>query len=485
MIVGCVGDSANTPTPDASAPVDGSTSDVVSTPDADADAPLVCDAGTACSGVCVDTTTSDDNCGGCGQKCNGAKCFDSVCNGKAIVQVAASASFGCVLRKAGQVLCFGRGEVGQLGADPSLLTKRTAFGESNVPSRETPTEVAGIDDAIGIATGYRHACAIRADKTVVCWGANDGGQLGHASAADPTCGGVPCKFAPSAVAGLADVKALALGYSHSCALTTQGAVKCWGHNGFGQIGNGTVGGLDFGPTQATNLTAGVVAITSGPYHTACALLGGKVYCWGANFGEGALGHDPSTDPLGPGSIRVNGTPTAIALDNNNAAFTGVTSISLSQRGGCGVRSGAVWCWGWSLAGRKGINAADDYRPSFVVNSPNNADAVVEGVVNVYARDTGGALWSWGQADIGTNGVNGLSGTTSCAGFPCSGPTIIPSLSVQQVSCGLNALALTASGKVVAWGANGFGSLGHAPNTSGDVACGTGFCGITPVEVTGL
>lgn len=131
----------------------------------------------------------------------------------------------CALR-AGQVLCWGRNDRGQLGFDPAVVPTR-AFAAA-VPG------LAGVTE-IGVADGV--SCAVRADKTVVCWGA-DLAALGD--------GGVAASHVPSPVKGplgvglLGEVIAVAPGARHACALRSDKVVVCWGKNDRGQLGDGTL-----------------------------------------------------------------------------------------------------------------------------------------------------------------------------------------------------------------------------------------------------
>ena len=109
-----------------------------------------------------------------------------------------------------------------------------------------------------LACGQRHTCAITANGQVKCWGSNSYGQLGI-----PESGGT---LTPKAVPGLSEVVAISAGRVHTCALTSSGAVKCWGSNASGSIGDGTFDERS-APTDVVGLSKDVVAVSAGV--TAC------------------------------------------------------------------------------------------------------------------------------------------------------------------------------------------------------------------------
>jgi len=144
----------------------------------------------------------------------------------------------CSLRPTG-VACWGLNDMGQLGADPALVPTRNFAGSI----------VTGTAGALAIGVAERVSCAVRADATVVCWGA-DLAALGD--------GGVGMSFVPVPIKGaagvglLTDVVAVAPGARHACALKKDATVWCWGKNDRGQLGDGTK--MDSAtPVKVTNL----------------------------------------------------------------------------------------------------------------------------------------------------------------------------------------------------------------------------------------
>lgn len=93
---------------------------------------------------------------------------------------------------------------------------------------------------------------------------------------------IPSKGTDAHLTPLTGIVKIAAGGEHTCALTTEGGVKCWGKNGFGQLGDGTTTDNRGSPVNVTGLNSGVVSITAGDRHTCALTTAGGVKCWGWN-----------------------------------------------------------------------------------------------------------------------------------------------------------------------------------------------------------
>jgi hypothetical protein len=109
-------------------------------------------------------------------------------------------------------------------------------------SWDTAVQVPGLT-AMALATGQAHACSLRLGA-VRCWGFNTSGQLGDGTLERSTRPGAP-------VAGANDARAVAAGLLHTCAIVYGGHVRCWGANDWGQLGIGTHGSTTSSPTPVT------------------------------------------------------------------------------------------------------------------------------------------------------------------------------------------------------------------------------------------
>ena len=146
----------------------------------------------------------------------------AVTGGRTFVQIATDLRFACGVEDiSGQVLCWGRGDEGQLGDGTS----------ENNTDRATPAAVLGGQSFVQVATGEEHACALDDAGQVLCWGKGDEGQLGDGANTD--------RATPVVVGGGYTLVQIDAGYRSSCALDGTGQAFCWGNNQFGELGDGT------------------------------------------------------------------------------------------------------------------------------------------------------------------------------------------------------------------------------------------------------
>ena len=199
-------------------------------------------------------------------------------------------NFGCAVRTDSLVACWGlklRGQVGG-GTGDSV---QACGGSSPAWCQPGPAVVAGGQKYRQVAAAFDHACAVRIDGTVDCWGRRPGTPIGNWLTSG--CGTASdCLMVPTAVSLPSTAARVALGTDHACALLTTGAAYCWGDNSVGQLGRpgnssttpvAVAGGFSFATISAgTNHTCGVELDT------------GLVGCWGSNaFGQ--LGDGTLTD----------------------------------------------------------------------------------------------------------------------------------------------------------------------------------------------
>ena len=298
-----------------------------------------------------------------------------------------------------------------------------------------PTSVrAAITTYTAISAGRWYTCALTTSGGVKCWGQNGYGQLGDGTTTDRTT--------PVDVIGLTSgVSAITTGWFHTCALTASGGVKCWGFNDDGELGDGTTDGRTT-PVNVSGLTNGFIAIDAGGWHTCALKYGSGVKCWGANA-AGQLGDGTTTDRYTP--VNVGGLATGDA-------------ISAGGWHTCAVAFGGVKCWGFNNNGQLG-DGTTDYRttPVDVSGLTSGVSAIAAGEYHTCALTSGGGVKCWGWGGQLGNGTNTDSTTPVDVSGLASG--------VSAIAAGGNhTCALTVSGGVKCWGDNWLGQLGDGTTT---------------------
>ena len=189
-----------------------------------------------------------------------------------------------------------------------------------------PVAVADAPALTLIAAGGTHTCGLDANAFAYCWGANHFGQLGTGSRSEQP-------LRPTPVAQGYVFQSLTAGGNHTCGLTTEGRIVCWGQNNEGQLGNGSGGLYQWSTPVAVAVDVTFRAVSAGTEHTCGLSVDGLTYCWGAN----------ASGQLGDGSHERRLVPTPTA--------GGVTfaTVSAGSTNTCGLATdGLVYCWdtGW-------------------------------------------------------------------------------------------------------------------------------------------
>lgn len=360
--------------------------------------------------------------------------------GVSVGVLAAGYLHSCRLTSAGGVLCWGDNSFGQLG-------------DGTLTNRATPVNVVGLSaDVVELSAGGYQTCAVTSAGAVKCWGANDLGQLGDGSSdSSPT---------PVDVVSLgAGVRSVASGYEHTCAVTSGGAVKCWGANESGQLGDGSTTNRP-APVDVQGLASDVRAITAGGDYSGgqtCAVkTNGSVVCWGSNrYGQ-----------LGDGTTTNRSTPVPVT-----ALAGGVDAVSAGDEHVCVLLDGGeVRCWGANLHGQLGNGSTDgQVTPSPVSGLGSGVRSLSSGGLHTCAITNAKGVLCWGNNEYGQLG-DGTTETRSIA-VPVAG---LPS-DVSLVKAGAkSSCALTGAGVARCWGDNESGQLGD----------GTAKGSSTPVDVAG-
>jgi alpha-tubulin suppressor-like RCC1 family protein len=365
--------------------------------------------------------------------------------------IGAGNSHTCALTSEGGVKCWGVNWYGQLG-------------DGSKTDRLTPVDVSGLTSGVSAVTaGGMHTCALTTGGGVKCWGNSGSGVLGHDTSLDP--------LIPGEVKNLASgIKAIAAGNNHTCALTSGGGVKCWGYNGYGQLGDGTKTDR-WTAVDVVGLTSGVSAIAASTTHTCALTTAGGVKCWGYND-AGAIGDGSNTDRWTPTSV--------IGLTS------GIVAIAAGGGHSCALTSGgAVKCWGWNYYGQLGNNnvpstsatrpfpTSEQWVPVDVSGLTSGVSAIAAGSTHTCALTGSGGVKCWGRNTWGAVGDGSTSDrwtAVNVSGLGSGVSDLAAGLGERGTTC-----VRTVDGVLKCWGNNNYGQLGDGTLTQR----------LTAVDVVGM
>jgi cysteine-rich repeat protein len=274
--------------------------------------------------------------------------------GAVAVKIAAGSNHTCALLDDGKVKCWGANSAGQLGLGD---TNNRGLLASHMGDNLKPVDLGGGKKATSITAGRLHTCAIREDGLVKCWGANGKGQLGLGDTTNRLEPPVAAVKLGSALI-VAEVSA---GGDHTCARFTNGKVKCWGGNAYGQLGLGDTKARGDEQNEMGDALAFVklgtdkkaTSISAGFQYTCVALDDGKAKCWGRND-SGQLGRG-STKTIGDeaGEMGDNLDPIVMGPNTTVVAVLTATGDGLRHHACARLQSGYVKCWGANNRGQLG------------------------------------------------------------------------------------------------------------------------------------
>ena len=309
-----------------------------------------------------------------------------------VAAVAAGLSASFALRPDGSVWAWGDSSYGQLG-------------DGTGTSHPDPRLIPNLSGVSAIAAGGYHTLALKGDGTVLAWGANDFGELGNNSTVKSP---VPVSVSGfNAVINPGDLRpvAIASGLEHSLALMSDGTVRAWGWNAFGQLGDGTTANK-LVPTQVPGLTGVVIAIAAGANHSLALKSDGTIWAWGYNA-HGELGNNST----------VNSSVPVQVLDANGLGFNAI--IANSQIASIKIAAGSnhsfvlksdgtVWAWGFNEHGQLGDGSTLTRKvPVQVVGLNGVASVVGGGAGHSTAVMADGTLrvWGWNAYQTLGDGTN--------------------------------------------------------------------------------
>ena len=365
-----------------------------------------------------------------------------------------------------------------VGALSCALTLATGVGAPPRPALAMARTTAP-DRASMSVRSAAHGAAAAPATTVLTWGDNSRGQLGTGDDSN--------RSAPTAVRGLKGVIAIAAGAESSLALSSQGSVWAWGDNDKADLGVptselcgsvvGAVGGkfrCSTTPTAQGLTGVTALAVASDSLNGMALKSDGTVWAWGQN-NDGQVGDGTTNDAVTPVPVQGLSNVTAIAQG-------GGFSLALE-------RDGTVWSWGSNDSGQLGIGQASADGGADLTAHPHptrlaalgNIVAIAAGNAHALALTADGRVYAWGEAFQGALGLSAASATTNQP-VPLQAPGLA---GIKAIAAGnQTSLALATDGSVWAWGDDQHGELDRAMTDASSPQRVAGLSGITAIAAGG-
>ena len=343
------------------------------------------------------------------------------------VQVSAGLVHTCARDMQGGVWCWGDNQ-------------HYALGNPDVNGQQVPRPVfvPNLPPVAQISAGLDFTCALGLDGHVYCWGDNQFGQLGIGTM-DPA--EEPERVQADAGIDWTEIKA---GFTHTCALASNGDAYCWGDNSLFQLASDTL------PTAVTPKKIPMqnnrnIAVGAG--HT-CMDHDGMLNCWGDNA-LGQLGRGSFTDPS-----------SFIGTTDSHPWAAPFLDLDLGGNSSCVLDSkGVLYCWGDNGFGQLGIGNEDPVASPTMVEMPQNVHWIQfsMGAEHACAVNQAGQAWCWGHNDSGQ-----VTDVNICENCDTPREVALPAgVAFTQIAAGIShhTCALDDKHQVWCWGTDTVGELG--------------------------
>jgi len=358
-------------------------------------------------------------------------------NGKSFTYVAAGWNHSCGLVSDPtvnvKVQCWGNDSVGELGN--GLFATYAVSPSAEV----TDSNNAIINNAISISAGNEVSCAVLTDGTVKCWGKGASWQLGNSNQTNMSRAVTVMQNASTPLTG---VTAVSVGGNHVCAVLANRTVSCWGWNNANQMGNGSFTINFKTPTLIVGITE-AIAVSANNQHSCALLSTGSVTCWGSDGGTGGLGTGTA--------LQTNSGPKVVVPGINDAI-----SVSAGWSHSCAALTvGKVYCWGNGGNGQLGNGNNYSTNTPVEVVGIANATSVTAGYLHSCARLQDGTVKCWGY-----NGTYGALGNNST--LQSTRPVVVTGINnaISVSAYGNSTCAALSDGTAQCWGDYNAGQLGN-------------------------
>jgi alpha-tubulin suppressor-like RCC1 family protein len=276
--------------------------------------------------------------------------------------------------------------VSSSSATASAIASSSVSANPSAASNALPARVFKTPQRTLDCSNY-FGCAVLGER-LACWGYNQFGQLGKPAVKYPRKG--------SAFVNVPSPMAVAVGFTHGCALSAEGDVHCWGSSSDGALGDGVLPPPDepssrvIAPTKVKGLGAKAVDLDVGNSHSCVVLEDGGVACWGANYADVlGVGEPSSAKP-----VRISGVLGAVEVATSDDLTCARTA------------PGDVICWGRGKSAPEPVAGACAKQLTIASSAAcalDCAGSVSCWLSHFIARDRAGQVLAWGGNDSGQIG----------------------------------------------------------------------------------
>lgn len=349
--------------------------------------------------------------------------------------VTVGGSHSCGLRLDGALYCWGGNASGQLG----IATARGSCGTRKVPCEAGPRAAQTSVRFTSVSAGQRHSCAISIERTLYCWGENFVFETGVQAEVLVTV--------PTPVRRDLQFLDVAPGTTHTCALRTNGAVYCWGQGSFGALGRGDTATSVIPQPIASDER--FVLVRSGRLRSCAVALDGAAWCWGLEWESSQGNVDYFHQRLLP--HRLAGLPP-------------LRDISISASSTCALTVDAVsLCWESNAFAQLGDGTTTSTATPSLVASAERFTNVSSGIIQSCATATDGRAYCWGNNSFGQLGVPRPGDHCGIAALECSLQPIgvfgQQRFTVVVTGFGTHTCGISVDTSILCWGLGSEGQLG--------------------------
>ncbi len=362
--------------------------------------------------------------------------------------ISASEDSTCAVAQDHSMRCWGRNNHLQLGTESTPTS--TSLNE---PKKVHLDSGGGSSSALEVSGYGEHTCALMSDGRMKCWGRDNMAQ--HGSNQTALLPEATWFDSSGAALGSNSVVQVSSGRNHTCAILTDQSLWCWGDNNWGQLGRGFISNTPFWyPEKVTSgnpSNAKWIAVSAGAEHTCGILLNGTAYCWGWD----------TYWKLGWGGIGTTfAVPSYVAVLPQNRT---VAAISAGSHNTCAILDdGTVRCWGLNNFGQSGdgttTTQANDTDPAKLALLPQGTTAIAidVGENHVCAILNDNRTFCWG---LNTDGQLGIGSSLTYRALPSQVATP-QGVTFSTISTGFDhTCAISSDASAYCWGDNTHGELG--------------------------